>query len=471
MKKILIALLAFSTLWSCQTDEEYARLNVDPKNPSEIDAKYLFSNAIVSLSDALQSINVNDNVIRFSCQYLTATTYLDEPNYNLTSRKIAEDFWDEIYTDVLKDLVDAKKSLTANTDLFDYEKKPRIAQVEIMTVYAWQVLVDTFGDIPYTGAFNPEESIQPSYDDDAAIYEDLINRLMKALPELSAGQGYTTTDVIYGGDMNKWSKFGHSLLLRLGMRVSDVNPTLSRKAVNMAIGNVLLSNKDNAVVNYLGTFPNTNPLWVDLVRSGRSDYVVANTIVDYMVPLNDPRVSVYFDNNVTPYKGGPYGETSKYENHTHLGPTFRDPLLPGIFMDRAEVEFLLAQAAKIGTYNTAISAQKHYENAVTASIKYWTGDASLAAAYLSGAAAYDGTNAQLATQFWIAMFNNPFQGWCVYRKFDAPTMNIAKRDQVKVPLRYTYPIRELNLNEASYTAAAAAIGGDEQQTPIFWDVN
>jgi hypothetical protein len=48
-----------------------------------------------------------------------------------------------------------------------------------------------------------------------------------------------------------------------------------------------------------------NPVWVDLVQSGRSDFVIANTLVDFMNNLSDPRRSVYFDQNLAGiYEGG-----------------------------------------------------------------------------------------------------------------------------------------------------------------------
>ena len=68
------------------------------------------------------------------------------------------------------------------------------------------------------------------------------------------------------------------------------------------------------------------------------------------------------------------------------------------------------------------------------------------------------------------MFDDPFEGWSVWRKFDAPKLNLPAIEQLPVPLRYTYPINEQNLNEANYNAASDAIGGDDQQTPLFWDV-
>ena len=84
----------------------------------------------------------------------------------------------------------------------------------------------------------------------------------------------------------------------------------------------------------------------------------------------------------------------------------------------------------------------------------------------------DGTDmVKIARQYWIAMYNRGFEGWYVYRKFDAPQMNLAATSLLKVPKRYTYPASEQTLNGSNWTAAASAIGGDEQQTKIFWDIN
>lgn len=468
MKKYLIICIALVSLYSCQKDEQYENLNRDPKNPTEVSAQFLFTSATVALSDQLQSPNVNLNIYRFISQYLTATTYLDEPNYDLNSRGIPDNHWSILYRNVIFDLKDAKSNVEEDPDLTEEEKKARLAQIEVLQVYTWQILVDTFGNIPYTQALDAKKYLLPEYDDAATIYEDLISRLTVAKADL-VGQGFGG---LYAGNMTKWSKFANSLLLRLGMRISDSNSALSQSTVTEAInGGLFESNSDNATITYYTTFPNTNPMWEDFVQSGRSDYVAANTIVDYMNTLNDPRRATYFDDNVTPYEGGVYGASNSFSNYTHIGELFRDPTIPGILMDYAEVQFLLAEAAQAG-YSTPMNAEGHYNEGVTASILYWNGTQADADAYLlEPAVAYDGTTEQLATQFWLAMFNNPFQGWCVWRKFDAPTLNVADQSGLPVPLRYTYPISEQNLNEANWEAASSAIGGDQQQTPIFWDVN
>lgn len=189
-----------------------------------------------------------------------------------------------------------------------------------------------FGDIPYTEGLNSTEFPLPKYDDAATIYSDLISRIKVASADLASGQGFTGADIVYGGDMNKWVKFANSLQLRLGMRLSDVNPTLSKDTAEDAIaGGVLESNADNATVVYQSNPPYTNPQWDDLVQSGRSDYLVANTIVDKMNSLNDPRRAAYFDDNLDgDFVGGEYGASNGFTSFTHIGTPFLDPTLEGI---------------------------------------------------------------------------------------------------------------------------------------------
>jgi len=473
MKKYFLTIIALATLWSCQTDERYENLNRDPKNPTEVKADFLFTSATVSLNDQMATPNVNNNIFRFIAQYFTTTTYLDEPNYNVNQRGITDRHWSELYRDVIFDLQDAKSIVEVDPELTEAEKSARLGQLEVLEVYAWSIMVDTFGDVPYTEAINAEEFPLPVYDDAATIYSDLISRLNAVGANIQAGQGFTAADVLYNGNMGNWDKFANSLQLRLAMRLVDVNgnPTLSQTAAEAAIlAGVFESNADNAELVYQTNPPNTNPLWEDLVQSGRSDYLPAATIVDIMNDLEDPRRATYFFNEtVDNYIGGVYGGSNNYGSYTHVGEAFLDPTLPGILLDFVEVEFNMAKAAELG-YTGAGDASAHYNAAITASIEYWGGTEADATAYLAqSAVAYDGTNAQFATQFWLAMYNNPFEGWSVWRKYDAPALVLPEDSGNPVPLRYTYPVNEQNLNQAQYEAASAAIGGDDQQTPVFWD--
>ena len=152
-----------------------------------------------------------------------------------------------------------------------------------------------------------------------------------------------------------------------------------------------------------------------------------------------------------------------------------DPTFRGVLLDYSEMQFLLAEAVERG-YTVGGTAEEHYNAGITASMEDWGVDSSSISSYLANpSVAYSTASGtwreKIGFQFWLAMYNRGFEGWCVYRKYDAPVMNVAAESGLPVPTRYTYPLREQTLNGANYTAASSAIGGDELDTPIFWDVN
>ena len=474
MKKILITLLISVVLVSCQSDDQYENLNRDPKNPTEVAAEFLFNSATKSLVDQMTSTNVNTNIFRLLGQYWTETTYTDEANYDFTNRNIPQNHWSEMYRDVLLDLKTAKEVVDADAELSQTEKDSRKAQAEVLMIYTWQQLVDAFGDIPYTDALG--SSTLPKYDDAATIYGDLITRLDATIPNL--GTGFGSADKLYGGNTTAWKKFANSLKLKLGIRLSDVNPTLSASTVSSAVSaGVFTSNSDNASYKYEGSTPNTNPVWNSLVESGRSDFVAANTIVDIMNTLNDPRRSVYFKQNVGPgtYQGGTYGTTSSFANNSQVGELMHQPTNPACLIDFAEVSFFLAEAAERSIVGTPANAEAHYNNGITASFDYW--GATGVAAYLATPAVAYTTAAgdwktRIATQKWIAMYNNGFEGWTSWRIFDVPTLNTPDGMTINdIPKRFLYPIVQAQLNGANNSEASTAIGGDLKTTKLFWDKN
>ncbi|MEO9893518.1 SusD/RagB family nutrient-binding outer membrane lipoprotein [Aurantibacter sp.] len=477
MKKILITAITIIALVSCQSDDAYENLNRDPKNPTAVDASFLFNGAVNSLIDQLTSTNVNLNVFKMLAQHWTETTYTDEANYDFNTRTIPGSHWSEIYRDVLLDLKTAREVTEADEALSAAEKTSRIAQIEVLVVYTYAQMVETFGNVPYSQALNTTEYILPAYDDAATIYSDLISRLTATIPTIS-GTGFGSADAIYAGDATLWKKFANSLLLRMGLRAIDA-PGMTAEAtaaINSAIsGGVFTSNADNAQIIFSSSTPNTNPLWEDLVESGRSDFVIANTLVDFMNNLDDPRRTAYFDQNLgeDTYLGGPYGDNNTYSTYTHIGAAMLDPTKPASLLDFAEVSFYLADVAERGISGTPADAEAFYNAGITASFDYWGVDgvdAYLANADVAYATAPGTWKEKIGNQLWLAMYNRGFEAWTAWRVYDTPTMNVAAVSELPVPTRYTYPISEQNLNQTNWEAASTAIGGDNQTTKLFFDV-
>ncbi|MGM1055265.1 MAG: SusD/RagB family nutrient-binding outer membrane lipoprotein [Bacteroidota bacterium] len=477
MKKIvLLIILIAATFTACSDD--LSDVNVDPKSPSEVPADVLVSNATKNLVDQMVSTNVNRNIFKMVAQYWTETTYTDEANYDLISRNINGSQWIILYRDVLKDLDEAKRIINERPDgtISNEVRENRLAMIGVLEVFTWHVLVDTFGDIPYSEALSLENST-PVYDDDAQIYADLVIRLDEAISMFNPGAGtFGDADYIYSGNANGWLKFANSLKLRMALRYADVDDTKATLMATEAIAaGVIESQDDNVTMQYLASAPNTNPIWADLVQSGRKDFVAANTIVDAMNELNDPRRDDYFSENQGEgtFIGGTYGANGNtHSNSTIYSSLFENPELEGVLMDLAEVEFLRAEAA--ARMYTSEDAEAHYNKGIEASILYWRGTEAEADAYIAQpGVAYDQAiwDERIGVQKWIALYNRGFEGWSSWRKLGHPTLANAGQSGLPVPLRFTYPTTEASLNGANLSAAASAIGGDELQTPVFWDVD
>lgn len=465
MKKTLITILCLGfMITSCDVDEN---LNRDTKNPTQVPAEGLFTNGTRNFFDLMHTGSVNVNVFRLYAQYWAQTTYPDESQYNQVTRNISGNMWNIIYRDVLQDLKGAKEILNAQ----ESPDQAKLAQIEFMEVYAYSVLVDIFGNVPYEEALDPTNP-SPVYDDAATIYGKLLTRLDSAIAGLSGDGGFDSlADPVYDGDLSQWQKAATSLKLRLAMRLRD-----AQLAESAASGNLILANSDNFAIEYFGGAPNTNPLWVTLVQSGRTDFVGADTFVDELKSLNDPRLSAYFQTVGGEYKGGIYGSANSPSSFSLPGTILEQPDLDGDIITASEVHFLLAEAAARG-FNVSGSAQEHYEAGVTASFLEWGLSADAAAAYLSQAnvawaTAPGDALAKIAKQKWIALYNNAFEGWTTWRLLDSlPFQAPEGLTLADIPTRFIYPTSEATLNPAGYDAAASAIGGDTKTNTIFWDVD
>jgi len=479
MKKIIILLL-LPLLFMAGCTKDLTSLNEDPKNPSVVPSYALFTNAQRTLSNTLTSSSVNLNIFRLIVQYWTETTYTDESNYDLQTRQIPRGVWNSLYRDVLRDFQEAKNLIP--TDVLDGTGKPDVAKqknemaiVDIMQVYTWYYLVTTFGNLPYSEALNIDKPF-PKYDDQKAIYTDLLFRLNADIAALGGTASFGSADVLYKGDPAKWKKFAASLQLKMGMTIADSDPALAKTAVEAAIATgVLAGNNDNALFSYLSGPPNTNPIWVDLVQSGRKDFVATSTIINKMKTLGDPRLPFYFtlDGGGTDYIGGIAGASNNYTTYSKPSAKITAADFPALLMGYSEVRFLLSEAKERG-YNVPGTAAEHYSAAITASIQYWGGTATQAATYLlqpevAYSTATGDWKQKIGTQKYFSLYNRGWDEWIEQRRLDQPVIVAPSTAVSEYPVRFTYNVDEQNINTANYNAASTAIGGDEVTTKLFWD--
>ena len=483
MKKIYLFILGLIVLVSaCELPD-----NVNPKAATAVPAETILANGIRGTLLNIDNMSQNRNISRMLCQYISQAQYTEPSRYIFSERQIPDGFWNDSYL-ALKDLAEVKmliSDLTGN-ESFVRMNNNRIAIIDILEVHAYMNLVDFFGDVPYTEALGGFDNKTPAYDDAATIYTDLQARLTSDIATLQAGMddgSWDAGDLVYNGDVAMWKKFAATLKLRMGMRLADVNPTKAQTEVTAALAAGVLEAGESMSLNWAGSTPHVSTCYQLFKVDNRNDYVPSKTIIDKMEALGDARMDAFFSPVDTSSETGveklawvglEYGliGNSNYPKFCHFSDAMFEATYPATFACNAEVEFLLAEAAARGM-TVPGTAQEHYEAGIAESHAFW-GVEYDAATYLAHAdVAWDVARAKelIGTQKWLALYFRGNEGYNVTRLFDWPVLHVPEEMVYSdIPMRYPYPFNEPDLNGESYTAASAAIGGDDVSTLLFWDV-
>lgn len=132
--------------------------------------------------------------------------------------------WENLYPRIAN--FDQMEKFTNNNHEQDYY----IAIAKIMKAYYMQYIVDLYGDAPYSEAFMGQQNTTPKYDNDTDIYKSLISKLEEANALIDAADEHAlepTSDVVFGGDMDKWKALSNTIKLRMLIRMSKTTGDLA----------------------------------------------------------------------------------------------------------------------------------------------------------------------------------------------------------------------------------------------------
>ncbi|WP_020526258.1 SusD/RagB family nutrient-binding outer membrane lipoprotein [Flexithrix dorotheae] len=481
MKKIFLKFLVISVLLGLGAcTENFEEINTNPNSPTVVPTSYLMTqgqrSAVTYILD--QTDGWNNYGIHYS-QQMSQTQYADITRYETPESNFSG--W---YTGPLADFTEII-NLNSDPDLAashttSGSNNNQIAVAKIMRSLLFQTITDFWGDVPYSEALKGNEIFQPKYDAQSDIYTGLVADLKDASSQIDGGLGIQG-DIFFNGDMDKWKKFANSLLLRVGIRMSNVNPALAQDAISTAMANgVFESNADNAVYAFLEDANNANPMYVHFNIDSRTDYAISNVLVDMMKPINDPRLPIFADPAETPadpadpYIGMPYGVTNAEAGSvtnaeiSFPGAAVKQATSPGYVLTYAEVLFIQAEAAQRGWIEGDPEAL--YEAAITASMEQWGVEAADIEAYIAQPEiAYDGLKS-IGYQKYYALYLTGLEAYAEFRRTGYPELSPAPAAVLDaIPRRMPYPQVERDLNGENLAAAVARMGGDEHATRVWWD--
>jgi hypothetical protein len=511
MKKIItytLLLLVIGMADSCTKKLE--EINVNTVNPTTLDPVLLLNNAIINTSFPTRTVVYEMSIVQ---QMVTPNGgVLAGGNFNQDSRDVTNaPIWAGYYQNVIKythDAIGKTKDVAARSNLYNMAR--------IWQAYAFMVLTDTYGAIPYSegGAGLTDQIFFPKYDQQQDIYPKLIQELTEASAALNASGTVEGSDVLYAGNIAKWKKLGYSLLLRAGMRLSKIDATKAQTVVQAAFtGGVITDNADNAYLRHDANY--LSPIGNMLNSTEAANWYLVKTFVDTLKNNNDPRLPAI----AIRYKGatsGPGQTVDKgstlpadqigmpmgYDNGTIIPRATSDGLAsfydysqldrrrmgkssaPLYFVSAAQTNLLLAEARQRGWISAGSTAQ-YFSDGIRAHMDqlatYDAGSAVPVAArdaYITAHPLVPGRELEeINTQYWIASFLNGPEAFANFRRSGYPLLPPNPYGQPNNPdvpngtfiRRLGYPTSELSVNAENVSAAVATMGPDKLSTKVWWD--
>lgn len=514
MKKILtIALTLLTVLSFTACDKGFEKVNTDPINILSSPPEKLLSPALVNMLTFNMSRNRS-----FNNELMQVTVYQSEDEnaifrYDFRPNQ-ADGPWNAWYSELtnFKDIYEI-----ASTPEYQNDSYKGISLV--CEAWAFSLLTDTYGDIPFIEANKGKNGlVAPVFDSQKDIYLALNGKLEEANTLLSGNTAIVgTSDPVYNGDLSLWRKFCNSLRLRLLLRISqkpEVSADVIAKIKEIAEDNpakypIFMTNAESAVLKWNGGTVTTNPFTNPFVTSLReADFNIPSMCNFFMLKLDhwkDPRIDIGTKYGVgsrnrlgiAPGPGGfigiesgyPVGAREQKQSYFYSfgGSEFslqKNPLT-GIIMTYAEVQFILAEAAAKGWI--AGSAATYYYKGIANAINYWAPNFTtdiLSPEFTSyvGAAGIqwdetiplntttgDSKMERLHVQKYYSLFVTDFQQWFEYRRTGHPIL--PRGDGLNgrnMPARLNYPVYVRSTNPNNYSKAVANMGGDDISTLVWW---
>jgi hypothetical protein len=516
MKKIAIIIicgLALGLSNSCTKNFEEINTNPNRTLVGEIQASGLFEPILYN--SANQWLNrtwyYNNELIQFTA--FTGGVTRREHQYFLEESRDWAGFWSH-YATYGKNIDHMRTLAQEQSD----ESLEAIALT--FKVLFFSNMTDMFGSVPYEDAFTGRlvgGTLTPKFNTQKEIYEFMFADLEKANDIYASNPIFLIPgmDGMYHGNMTAWRKFNNSLYLRLLCRVSGRSEMNVGAKMTEILGDpsrypVFTSNADNAAVTFTGSDPYLSNFGTttesEFTSSGRklTRQLIGMTVqtdlggnqiyVDPRLPIIGKKNNIVAVNPLNIWIGTKSGCTDQERSTVDVGTSWLNYKVfcrknaPAMYMDYAEVQLILAEAALKGWISGgATAAKSYYEAGVRASMEKWSAEGALLTPAVTISSANVTTylasplgswdlaankEAFLANQKYLALFWVGMEAYHEYRRTGYPVLSIGEgtiyNDNI-LPTRFGYPNTTMSTNADNAAAALDQMGGEnDMKTPVWW---
>jgi hypothetical protein len=473
-KKLSISFLVLLTLFtSCK---KFLDVNHTPNNPISVTPAVQLPNTTIGI--AFASANDLDRVTSALVQHIagTANQTLGYDVFNF-SGAFDNSWTGELYDGAISNLLLMIKN-DSTSPIYT-----GVAKLEL--AYAFSMVIDLWGDAPYSEAGKGLDNLKPRFDKVQDIYQgnsnlgitSLFDLVRAGIADLNKGGGLYkpgVDDIVYGGNVAKWKRMGNTLMLKFAIQLTNVNPALATSVINEVLASAdgyINSSSLDFAVPFSSTVGNQNPLYTFNNVNRAGDQMLSLRLLNLSKSLNDTvRLAKFFTK--------PNGRFTAFDNgSTAAAPTQATRSRYNTYLtgDRAgdaasgkaggdssiklltwfQVNFILAEAVvRLGVPG---DANAWYQQGIRASMQKVGIDTAAISAYFAANPAVvtlSGTPEeqvkQIITQKYIAWIGNGIEAYNDYRRTGYPVLalplNAGGDNPNVIPARLPYTNQELSRN-------------------------
>ncbi|MDE0561272.1 SusD/RagB family nutrient-binding outer membrane lipoprotein [Algoriphagus sp. NF] len=466
-KNKLYTILGAGILLTASACESFLDVNENPNNPEDAPISGLMTNSTYETALNVQRIgSATSNYVQYlaSPNPATSSDTMDPVNFSGT--------WFSLYnvmTDVNEIIRKAEES-GANHYL---------GAGQILMALNLGMTVDIFGDVPFSESFN-FETVTPAYDSDEQLYQQVLSLLDQGIANL---QGETAIsigadDFIFGGDIDKWIRFGNSLKARFLLHTKETS-TYNANEVLAAVSAGFQSNDDDAAVTFFEQ--RFNP-WAQ-VAINNSNLLLGGWISEQFVqaldgtsyPTVDPRLPLMIGTTdegefIGTVNGAGRGDAPEQGARSTLipGQFYTSTTSPLLIATYAELKFIEAEAALASDPARAYAA---YLAGIEAHMDMLGVSEEDKAAYLADESVSVGAGAltmdEIMKEKWVAMFLHP-ETWNDARRFDYAYKDMTLPENLNPELNGNY-IRRLAYPDSEVSRNGNNVPNVTLLDRIWWD--
>jgi hypothetical protein len=341
-------------------------------------------------------------------------------------------------------------------------------------------LINLFGDVPYSEAFQGQQLLTPAYDDQQGLHATSLALLDEAITEFNKTDSKlkldAASDVIHKGNIAAWKKTTYALKARFLNQLSKKGAQYKPTDIFAALTNAYTSNNDDAM---LTVFQGRSP-WNQVAYNNTQlllDGWLSEQFVDALdgttYGVVDPRLKLITDTTkFGDYRGTPNGKgrtgtgTNKEESYLSVNGYYSKAAAPLLLVTYAEMKFIESEAAfrnndlarAYTTYLEGIRAHMNKLGVPTAEINAYVANPAVAVG--SGAL----TLQLIMKEKYVATFLNP-EAWVDARRIDYAYKDFTLPLNAALPVfirRSAYPVIETSRNGANVPNATL----DQK---LWWD--